>query len=282
MTPKNNPARIDHDTGESGVVRACSAQITGFFEDPEKTIEKADVFIRHAAQSGASLICFPEQFATGWDPGSDKNTGTLSGLIVSSLQKSARDHSIAVLGSFREIASPRPRNTAVVIGNDGRILATYAKIHLFSPAKEDVAFSPGSTLGIFQLGPLTCGIAICYDLRFPELFRIYAQKGVQAIFVPAAWPMKRIRHWELFLTARATENQMYMIGVNTTGKTPVDTYSGSSMTVDPLGVVIARANDAEQLLFADLHVSEVRLARESFPSLRDRRDALYRSLTHSG
>ena len=88
-------------------------------------------------------------------------------------------------------------------------------------------FSPGSELGIFTLGPLTCGIAICYDLRFPELFRIYAQKGVQVVFVPAAWPQKRINHWELFITARAAENQMYVVGVNTTGVTPVDTYAGS-------------------------------------------------------
>ena len=86
--------------------------------------------------------------------------------------------------------------------------------------------SPGSDLGIFTLGSLTCGIAICYDLRFPDLFRIYAQKGVQVVFVPAAWPQKRINHWELFITARAAENQMYVAGVNTTGVTPVDTYSG--------------------------------------------------------
>jgi len=281
MTHEKIPTQSNRDDGEA-VVRVCSAQITGFFEDPEKTLEKADIFIRHAAQSGASLICFPEQFATGWDPKSEKNTQAISGMIVSSLQKSAQDHSIAILGSFREIAHPHPKNTAVVIGSDGRILATYAKMHLFSPGDEDQAFSPGSGLGIFPLGPLTCGIAICYDLRFPELFRIYAERGVQAVFVPAAWPGKRIRHWELFLTARAAENQMYTIGVNTTGTTPVDTYSGSSMTVDPHGTIIAKANNAEQLLFSDLRVSEVRLARESFPVERDRRGALYHSLANPG
>jgi omega-amidase len=282
MTQKKSPAQSDRDTGEGAVIRVCSAQITSFFEEPKKTLEKADVFIRHAAQSGASLICFPEQFATGWDPESDKNTDTGSGFIVSALKKSARDHSIAVIGSFRESARPHPKNTAVVIGSDGRILATYAKMHLFSPGKEDQMFSPGSDLGIFSLGTLSCGIAICYDLRFPELFRIYAERGVQAIFVPAAWPEKRIRHWELFLTARAAENQMYIIGVNTTGTTPVDTYAGSSMTIDPHGTVIARANNAEQLLFSDLHISEVRMARESFPIERDRRSALYHSLANPG
>ncbi|MFA4877452.1 MAG: nitrilase-related carbon-nitrogen hydrolase [Methanoregula sp.] len=274
MTQKKSPPR-----SESVIIRVCSAQITSVFEDPKKTLEKAEVFIRHAAQSGASLICFPEQFATGWNPESGKNTESISGLIVTALQKSARENAIAIIGSFREIALPLPKNTAVVIGNDGKILTTYSKMHLFSPGKENLGFSPGSELGLFPLGPLSCGIAICYDLRFPELFRIYAQKGVQAVFVPAAWPAIRTRHWELFLTARAAENQMYIIGVNTTGPTPVDTYSGSSMTINPQGVIIARANDAEQLLFSDLQVSEVLTARESFPVSRDRRDVLYRSLT---
>ncbi|MFA4860563.1 nitrilase-related carbon-nitrogen hydrolase [Methanoregula sp.] len=278
MIPRKNPIPNSEVAIDDAVVRVCSAQISGFFEEPEKTLEKAGLFIRHAAQSGASLICFPEQFATGWDPKSDKNTDTLFGYIVSALQKAARKNSIAILGSFREIADPRPKNTAIVIGREGDILATYAKMHLFSPAGEDRAFSPGSELGIFPLGPLTCGIAICYDLRFPELFRIYAQHGVQAVFVPAAWPEKRIRHWELFLTARASENQMYTIGVNATGTTPIDTYSGSSMTIDPHGTIIAKANNAEQLLFSDLRISEVRMARESFPVERDRRGALYPTL----
>jgi predicted amidohydrolase len=282
MTPDVNPGRTDRDSGENSVIRVCSAQIAGIFEDPETTLSKADLFIRHAAGSGASLICFPEQFATGWDPLSEKNTETLDGRIVSALAKSAKKNSIAVLGSFREAASPRPKNTAIVFDSDGRILAAYSKMHLFSPGKEDLVFSPGSELGMFRLGPLTCGIAICYDLRFPELFRLYAERGVQVVFVPAAWPARRIRHWELFLSARAVENQIYVIGVNTTGTTPVDTYSGVSMTVDPQGTILARATDAEQILFADLRVSDVHTARESLPVERDRRCALYRSLENSG
>jgi omega-amidase len=264
---------------DPSVVRICSAQITSIWEEPEKTLEKAGIFIRHAASSGAALICFPEQFATGWDPESGKNLEDINGLIVSSLREYARTSQIAVIGSFRNRGVPLPENTAVVIDKDGRILTTYSKIHLFSPGKEQNGFSPGSDLGIFTLGPFTCGIAICYDLRFPDLFRIYAQKGVQLVFVPAAWPQKRINHWELFITARAAENQMYVTGVNTTGVTPVDTYSGSSMTADPHGAIISRAGDAEQLVFADLDLSLVETARRSFPVDLDRKDALYRTLS---
>jgi predicted amidohydrolase len=260
-------------------IRICSAQIAGIWEEPEKSLEKAGVFIRHAAASGASLICFPEQFATGWDPESGKNLEDINGLIVSSLRAYARTNKIAVIGSFRKQGNPLPENTAVVINNEGRILTTYSKMHLFSPGNEQKGFSPGSDLGIFSLGPLSCGIAICYDLRFPDLFRIYAQKGVQVVFVPAAWPQKRIKHWELFITARAAENQMYVAGVNTTGITPVDTYSGSSMTADPHGTIISRANDAEQLVFTDIDPALVEKARESFPVEKDRKDALYRALS---
>ena len=261
------------------VVRICSAQIASIWEEPAKTLEKAGLLIRHAASSGADLICFPEQFATGWDPKSGENIEDTSGLIVSSLREYARTDHIAVIGSFRKKGEHLPENTAVVIDKDGGILTTYSKVHLFSPGDEQIGFSPGSDLGIFTLGPLTCGIAICYDLRFPELFRIYRQKGVQVVFIPAAWPQKRINHWELFITARAAENQMYITGVNTTGATPVDTYAGSSMTADPYGTIISRANDAEQLVFCDLDPALVDSTRHLFPVEQDRKDTLYQVLS---
>lgn len=252
--------------------------MTSIWEDPEKTLIKAERFIRHAAASGADIICFPEQFATGWDPTSHENLEDLNGRIVHALRKAARESGICILGSFRETSLPCPRNTAVVIGGDGSILSSYAKIHLFSPAGENRAFISGTELGIFTLGSLKCGMAICYDLRFPELFSAYAARGVQAVFVPAAWPAGRSRHWELFITSRAAENQIYVIGINTTGKTPVDTYSGASMTADPHGVILSRAGHAEQLIFADLDPAVIDAARSSLPVYKDRKDALYRDL----
>ena len=261
------------------VVRICSAQIASIWEEPEKTLEKAGVFIRHAAASGADLICFPEQFATGWDPQPWKNIQDIHGSIVSSLQGYAKEYGIGILGSFRQAHDPLPKNTAVAIGRDGRILSTYAKMHLFSSGHEDEGNSPGTDLGVFTFDSLTCGIAICYDLRFPDLFRLYAHKGVQVVFVPSAWPHIRTRHWDLFIQARALENQMYVIGVNTTGQTPIELYSGDSMTADPLGIIISRANDAEQLIFTDLDPAIVDTARRQFPVDKDRKDALYRALS---
>lgn len=276
----NYPITDDNNSclDTSQTIRVCSAQFMSSWEDPEKSLARAEIFIRHAADCGAKLICFPEQFATGWDPESQKNIQTHNGIIVKGLRDYAKHYGIAVLGSFREQSVPFPKNTALAIGNTGRILASYAKIHLFSPSREETMFLPGSEPGIFSLGSISCGIAICYDLRFPALFRVYAQRGVQAVFVPSAWPRSRARYWELFVTARAAENQIYIVGVNTTGKTPVDMYSGSSMTADPQGVIISRANEAEQLLFSDIDPGEVVRTRNAFPVGKDCRDELYHAL----
>lgn len=259
-------------------MKCCTAQIASVWEHPEKTLKKADPLLREASQNNASLICFPEQFATGWDPSSHQHIEDLSGSIVRTLKDYAKEYSIAVIGSFRERAVPYPRNTAVAIGDDGRILATYAKMHLFSPAQEDKAFTPGTDLGIFTLTGIRFGLAICYDLRFPSLFRLYAKEGVHAVVVPSAWPETRIRHWELFITARAAENQMYVLGCNTTGTNPVDRYSGNSLTADPSGAIISRADYRECLIYSEVDPAPVMRMRQEFPVENDRRDALYHSL----
>lgn len=272
-----NLTRTGQNSGDS--LRVCLAQSGSAWEDPATSLKKAEILIRHAAASGAGFVCFPEQFATGWDPQSRNNIETREGRIVSALIRFARENRIGILGSFREEGDPLPRNTAIAISSQGAILAEYSKIHLFSPGGENRGFSPGSSLGIFRQGSLTCGIAICYDLRFADLFSIYADKGVQAVFVPAAWPKSRLRHWELFISARAAENQMYVIGVNTTGETPVDTYAGSSIVADPQGTIISRANEAEQLLFVDIDPVAVDAARRNFPVRGDRNVSLYRHLS---
>jgi predicted amidohydrolase len=265
-----------------GPIRCCSAQIGSVWETPEQTLEKAEECITDAARSGAALISFPEQFATGWDPLSTKNIGDITGATITGIRKLAKKHSIAVIGSFREACTPKPRNTAVAIDRSGDILAAYAKIHLFTPGNEDRAFAPGTSLATFTLEGVHMGLAICYDLRFPEIFRLYRRERVHVVIVPAAWPQSRHRHWELFIRARAAENQMYIAGVNTTGTNPVDRYAGASMTADPHGTIIARAGQENELLYYEIDPTVVEQAREDFPVEKDRKDTLYRSLMGPG
>lgn len=262
-------------------MKCCVVQVSGIWENPEESFKKARILIHEARRAGASLIAFPEQYVTGWDPRSTRNIEDKNGSIVSQYKDLARENSVAILGSFRENSYPLPRNTAIAIGRDGSILATYAKMHLFTPGHEDQAFSPGDGIASFTIEGVKFGIAICYDLRFPDLFCIYRSLGVHAVIVPAAWPQNRIKYWELFIRSRAAENQMYIIGVNTTGRNPVDSYSGQSMIADPLGRIVSRAGTAEELIYAEIDPECAEQIRKEFPVANDRREELYMTLKNS-
>ncbi len=235
----------------------AAAQLRSFPEDPEANLVRAEECIRRAKDAGAALVAFPEQFATGWDPLSDAYLQDTSGPVITALQKSARQYGIAILGSIRERCNGRPRNTCVMIDRSGKIGAVYAKCHLFSPAREDHTYVPGNDIALFSLHGLICGIAICYDLRFGELFRLYEKAGAGAVFVPAAWPAERIGHWTLLARARALESGMYIIGINTIGNTPVAHYSGHSLVVEPDGTIAKEAGEGEELLFFELDTRKI-------------------------
>ena len=250
------------------------AQVASVWEDPQATLNKVEPCIARASRGGGDLICFPEQFATGWDPGSSQHVQGIDGAITGRLCSLAQEYSIAILGSFREKTKGNPRNTSVVISSEGEIISTYAKCHLFSPASEDRHYQQGNTIATFPVGGIECGLAICYDLRFTSLFRLYADAGVHAVLVPAAWPEARLQHWELFIRTRALEYQVYVAGINTTGITPVDLYGGGSMVADPTGGLLARAGREEALISCELDREYVELVRAALPVARDRRDDL--------
>ena len=261
----------------------CTAQIAPCWQDPQATLQKLRTRVAEAVECDASFIAFPEQVVTGWDPeDASSYVQDETGFIISALREYARDFSISILGSFRESYSPGPRNTAVAIGPGGEILARYSKIHLFSPGREDKHYTPGENLGMVSIEGCSCGIAICYDLRFSDMFRLYRKADVHLVLVPSAWPASRMKHFELFTTSRAAEFQMYIAGVNTTGTTPVDRYSGGSLVAGPDGTVISRGCEGEELLFTEIDPVRADNARRDFPVHLDRRDAVYERLSASG
>jgi predicted amidohydrolase len=260
-------------------VKLCIIQMAGAWENPQGSFIRAAAYVRDAAAEGASLICFPEQFATGWDPASHAHVQGLKGEIVTVLQSLARDHHIGILGSLRESGSPLPYNTAFVVDREGDVIARYAKCHLFTPGGEERYYSPGEGLSVFQVGDMNFGIAICYDLRFSPLFRAYVRKGADAVIIPAAWPATRLRHWELLIRARALEFGLFIIGVNTIGTTPVDRYQGGSLIAGPDGEILSRGGTGEERICTTLDRKLVEEARKTPPFVeRDRRDALYHAL----
>jgi omega-amidase len=255
------------------------AQMGGTWEDPAATLREAEEYIRRAVDAGAGLLCFPEQFATGWHPRAPPRPETLEGPIVRELGRLAVEYGLPLLGSFVEATSGRPRNTCVVLDRSGTTLASYAKIHLFSPEGEDRDYTPGDTLAVFTIEGVRFGIAICYDLRFPPLFHLYAMRGVDCVLVPAAWPCRRIHQWELLLAARAMETQCYVAGVNRTGATPVENYCGHSLIAMPDGSVLVRASEKEELICGEIDAVRVQKSRETLTVLEDYRTDLYTRLS---
>jgi len=243
----------------------CLAQVSPCWNSPSFGLAKIRTCAAEAVEGDASFIAFPEQILTGWDPQDTSHTMDEQGDEISELREIARDLSIGILGSFRELQEKKPRNTCIAIAPDGKTLATYSKIHPFSPAGEDTYYAPGTELGIFSYNSCKIGIAICYDLRFATLFQAYRNAGVNLMLVPSAWPASRIKHFHLFTTSRAAEFQTFVASVNTTGTTPVDTYAGGSCIAGPDGSVRARGSDLEELIFCEVNSDEAEQMRQDFP-----------------
>ena len=252
-------------------VKICCAQLGSVPEAPDTNLARADDAIRSAVASGADLVLFPEQYATGWDPSSTKYAEEKGGPIESAWCQMAEDHGVWIVGSQRTQSPDGIRNTALIAAPDGSVHARYAKTHLFRYAGEDQHFVPGDRLSACSCDGLMVGLAICYDLRFPELFRRYADLGVECMLVPAAWPCSRIDIFTLFLQARAVENQYYVAGVSPTGTNPIDHYCGRSAIADPLGKTLCSAGGDEACIVADVDADYVASVRRRFPFQDDAR-----------
>ncbi|MBT8507019.1 hypothetical protein AZH53_01065 [Methanomicrobiaceae archaeon CYW5] len=261
-----------------GVVRICCAQVGSRWDAPAVNLRQAARCAGEAAEHGADVIVFPEQYATGWDPRATSHAEPTGGPVQSAYAAIAGESGITVVGSARIMGDAGLTNSCVVYGPEGELLTSYAKMHLFSPAGEEMVYTPGNSLGCFAVGGVQFGLAVCYDLRFGDLFSAYARAGVHCVCVPAAWPCERLHHWRLFLATRALENQYYVAGAGTIGTTPVGEYCGGTAVMGPDGEERAAAGDGERLLFADIDAGEVGRVRASFPVTADRRDDLYRRL----
>jgi predicted amidohydrolase len=242
--------------------------------------------VRAAADDGAELIALPEkwnllaageQLAAGAEP--------LDGPTLGAARSWARELGVHLLaGSISELTGEgRAHNTSVLIGPDGEDLAVYRKIHMFDVDVGGVSYreseyeDPGEEIVTAPVGELITGLTVCYDLRFPELYRILAVRGARLVTVPAAFTARTGRdHWEVLLRARAIENQVFVLAPGQVGKAPPHYESyGRSMIVDPWGVVLATAPDEECFVAADLDLAAQERVRESLPSLANRRPAAY-------
>jgi predicted amidohydrolase len=253
--------------------------------DVAQNLASARELVRRAAQRGAALVVLPENFAF-FGPETEKRgvAEPLSGgKVVSALSEMARESQVYLVGGgFPEQSSDpeRPHNTALVLGPDGAELGAYRKIHLFDVElgsggsySESAATSPGSAAVVVDIAGFKVGLSICYDVRFPELYRKLSDQGAEVLLVPAAFTLHTGKdHWHVLLRARAIEAQAFVVAAAQHGAHPGgrQTY-GHSLIADPWGTVIAEASDGPGLALATLERSRLEAVRRSLPSLSHRK-----------
>lgn len=237
-------------------------------ETPEETLAAALPLLQQAHSHGASLAMLPELFSSGYRYADAGRTPW----VLQQLWEFCKQHPITVVAGVLEADSDKFGNRARVIGPNGE-MASYTKLHLIPAFNEPTTMMPGQDLCSFSLGGFEVGLSICFDLRFPELYRLYASEGVDLFLVPSAWPKSREAAWELLCRARAAENQAYLLAVNHAE----EPFGAPALAVNPMGEVIGRL-EGEGLLLVDLDPTWPKRLRQEFRVLSERRIVLERSL----
>ena len=255
--------------------------------DKGENMKAACRFIDEAAAEGAKLVSFPEVMnLSGDNVGEGGGHETIPGYTTEILMAKAKEHGIYIhSGSFCEKipGEERAYNASVIIDPEGKIIAHYRKLHTFdvtlpdgTVCDESARVHPGDDIVTVDTALGKLGMSICYDIRFPELYRLMALEGAQVIFTPASFTMPTGKdHWETILRTRAIENGCYIVAADQIGKKVRFTAYGNSMVVDPWGTVISRAKDQVGITYAEIDLDFLDSIRAKIPSLKNRRSDVY-------
>ncbi len=244
---------------------------------PADNFARAEVLAGAAAESGVDLLLLPELWLSGFDLGrAVEHARSLADEWLPRWVQLARANGLYIGGSvLAPDPAGRPANTALLVSPGGDLSACYRKVHLFAPMQEQQYLVPGRDAPVFDLPWGRTALAICYDLRFPELFRRFSAGDAALVLLPAQWPGRRLAHWQVLLQARAIENQFFLAACNRAGRDEDGTtFPGHSAVVGPWGQVMVEGGTDQALLLADLDLAEVAQVRREFPVLADRRDSL--------
>ena len=252
------------------------AQMDIALGQPQVNLAKAQELTAEARRRGSDVVLFPELWSTGYDleKAEQYATGLDEGLFAE-LAALARENAIHICGSLLSLQDGRYHNTAPLFSPAGERLGHYSKIPLFRLMDDDKYLAAGQAAPVFDLPWGKSAIAICYDLRFPELFRRYALAGASIIFLPAEWPYPRLQHWRTLLQARAIENQLFIAACNRVGESKGERFFGHSAIYDPWGRLVVEAGDGEVLLTASVDMALAEEVRQVIPVFADRRPELY-------
>ncbi len=255
-------------------MRIALVQMDLAWEDVAENHRRARRHLEEASRKGARLVLLPEMFCTGFSMEPDRIAQPPGGPSETFLRETARELSMSILASIPEAGQPRPRNMAILAGPDGAV-TRYAKIHPFTFGGEDRVYTGGDRIVTVAVEGVRVTPFVCYDLRFPEPFRL-AVEETDLFALVANWPEARREHWRTLLRARAIENLCYVAGVNRVGEGGKLRYTGDSAVISPWGEVLAEGSAKEAILVCDVEPAAVRDARAKFPALRDRRPEAYR------
>lgn len=249
---------------------------------PEENLAKAGQLVAEAARRGSDLVCFPEMWTTGFDWSYLADRTAEHEEVVERIAELARRHRIWINGSVPILTEDgRIANTSILFDAEGGRAGVYRKVHLFSLLHEEDHLAAGDSLTVVETPWGRIGLAICYDIRFPELFRSYALQGVRLVLSPIAFPHPRLDHWQVLSRARAIENQMFLVGVNRVGSEDfgpdgIVSYFGTSVVIDPWGETVVEASGSEEeLLTAVVDLREADEVRAKMRVLADRRPEIY-------
>ena len=256
-------------------MRAHVIQLRTDLSEPiSERIDRAAALVK--AQSAAEFVMLPELWVQGGFafPTFPESAESITGPAVTALQAAAKEAQVWLHGGSLVTRDDdgKLRNTAIVISPTGELVAKYAKRHLFGfSGGETTVLTAGDDLVTVDLPWGRAGLSICYDLRFPEMYRALLDLGSKIFLIPSAWLERRIAHWSLLTRARAVENQCFVISCNGVGVQGDTVLGGRSVVVDPWGAVLAEGGDDEEVLTCDLDIETIDKTREIFPVLKDRR-----------
>ncbi|MGO4544906.1 carbon-nitrogen family hydrolase [Paenibacillus sp. 2TAB23] len=247
--------------------------------NPEVNFTKLGVMLEEAVSQSVKpdVIMFPEMWNTGYALTEIKTIADKDGARTKAfLSDFSKKHQVHIIGgSIAELKGENVYNTIYAFDRSGEQIADYSKIHLFRLMDEEKYLAAGEKPGRLELEGSGAGMMICYDIRFPELARKLALDGAKLLFVPAEWPHPRLHHWKTLLTARAIENQMFVVACNRMGTSGDTQFFGHSLILDPWGETVAEAGEEETILYADIDLALVDSVRSKIPVFEDRRPTLY-------
>lgn len=219
----------------------------------------------------SDLVILPEIWTTGYSLGHLKEEAvTLDSQLVETLCRIAKKHNCSLLpGSLPIRKNGHIYNMIPAISKEGKLVYEYGKAHLFGMFEEEKFFAPGDSFDVFNLDGICCGATICYDLRFPELYRHLALQGAQLIVCPAEWPARRGDGFDLLSRARAFENHVFVAAVNCVGSFKGDPFYGHSRVIDPLNRILAEGGDSEEIIYADIDLDVIEKVRSNLNALAD-------------